>query len=127
MQRETKNPQNYDKRVLSLIIKGGYFNQIMAGEKTIEYREIKPTTYTGLIRLDEQEEAILDADGCPIPMDYDAVELLVGYNTDRNTALVEVTDITIELTGYVFDDRGHEYPHGIVSFHLGEVIEKNIH
>lgn len=114
------------KRVLSLIIKGGYFNQIMAGEKTIEYREIKPTTYTGLIQLDEQGEAILDADGCPIPMDYDAVELLVGYNTDRNTALIEVTDITIELTGYVFDDRGHEYPYGIVSFHLGEVIEKNI-
>ena len=79
------------------------------------------------IELDEQGEAILDADGYPMPMEYDAVELLVGYNTDRNTALVEVTDITIELTGYVFDDRGHEYPHGIVSFHLGEVIEKNIH
>ena len=122
-----RQPKMIDgKRVLSLIIKGGYFNQIMVGEKTIEYREIKPTTYTGLIQLDEQGEAILDADCCPIPMDYDAVELLVGYNTDRNTALVEVTDITIELTGYVFDDRGHEYPHGIVSFHLGEVIEKNI-
>jgi hypothetical protein len=41
---------------------------------------------------------------------YDALRLFVGYNKDREGALVQVTDIT--------------YNEGIVEYHLGLILEK---
>lgn len=89
-------------RVLSLIIKQNYFDAIMQGRKVQEFREIRPTTYKKLIELDEEGYDLLDDNGNAIPIKYDAIRFFVGYNTDRDTALVEIKDAYTEI--FVNDD-----------------------
>ncbi|MCR5849705.1 MAG: GIY-YIG nuclease family protein [Bacteroidaceae bacterium] len=90
-------------KVLSLNIKKIYFDEIMRGEKKIEYRELKQSTLNKYTYLDE-------SDGKRYLRRYDALRLFVGYNKDRESALVQVTDIT--------------YHEGIVEYHLGLILEK---
>ena len=89
-------------KVLTLNIKKTYFDEIISGTKTIEYRELKQTTLNKYAYLDE-------SDGKRYLRRYDALRLFVGYHKDRESALVQVTDIT--------------YNEGIVEYHLGMVLE----
>ena len=89
-------------KVLTLNIKKVYFDEIMSGEKKIEYRELKQTTLNKYTYLDEN-------DGKRYLRRYDALRLFVGYNKDRESALVQVTDTT--------------YNNGIVEYHLGLILE----
>lgn len=90
-------------KVLTFNIKKIYFDEIMSGVKKIEYRELKQTTLNKYTYLDE-------TDGKRYLRRYDALRLFVGYNKDRESALVQVTDIT--------------YNEGIVEYHLGLILEK---
>jgi hypothetical protein len=90
-------------KVLTLNIKKIYFDEIMSGTKKIEYRELKQTTLNKYTYLDE-------TDGKRYLRRYDALRLFVGYHKDRESALVQVTDIT--------------YDEGIVEYHLGMILEK---
>ena len=89
-------------KVLTLNIKKTYFDEIISGTKTIEYRELKQTTLNKYTYLAE-------SDGKRYLRRYDALRLFVGYHKDRESALVQVTDIT--------------YNEGIVEYHLGMVLE----
>lgn len=89
-------------KVLTLNIKKIYFDEIISGIKTIEYRELKQTTLNKYTYLDE-------SDGKRYLRRYDALRLFVGYNKDRESALVQVKDIT--------------YNEGIVEYHLGMILE----
>jgi hypothetical protein len=90
-------------KVLTLNIKKVYFDEIMSGEKKIEYRELKQTTLNKYTYLDE-------SDGKRYLRRYDALRLFVGYHKDRESALVQVTDTT--------------YNNGIVEYHLGLILER---
>ena len=90
-------------KILTLNIKKIYFDEIMSGIKKIEYRELKQTTLNKYTYLDE-------SDGKRYLRRYDALRLFVGYHKDRESALVQVTDIT--------------YNEGIVEYHLGMILEK---
>jgi T5orf172 domain. len=90
-------------KVLTLNIKKVYFDEIMSGVKKIEYRELKQTTLNKYTYLDE-------SDGKRYLRRYDALRLFVGYDKDRESALVQVTDTT--------------YNEGIVEYHLGLILEK---
>ncbi len=89
-------------KVLTLNIKKVYFDKIMSGTKKIEYRELKQTTLNRYTYIDE-------TDGKRYLRRYDALRLFVGYHKDRESALVQVTDIT--------------YNEGLVEYHLGMVLE----
>lgn len=89
-------------RVLTLNIKDMFFQEILSGEKTIEFREIKQTTINKYTYIDQ-------ADGKRYLRPYDVIRFYVGYNKDRDSALVEVTDIT--------------YNEGTVEYHLGRILE----
>lgn len=92
--------------ILSLVIKEVYFKQILTGEKTIEYRELKPTrlgSYTWL-----------DKDGTRYLKKFDAIRLYVGYHKDRDSALIEVLD-----TKYNVDT-------GVIEYYLGKVLEVKV-
>ena len=89
-------------KVLTLNIKKIYFDEIINGTKKIEYRELKQTTLNKYTYLDE-------SDGKRYLRRYDALRLFVGYNKDRESALVQVTDIT--------------YNEGVVEYHLGLILE----
>lgn len=156
---ETPTKQN----TLYLTIKQVYFDQIMAGTKKEEYRDISPTTYKKYIEYDENnyplvDEFYTDDDlewygddilmACKegkFPFEFKKsikfLNLAVGYNKVRDTATVEVTDIT-PLIGknpkgqeirFDFDDEGNTVlnPDGKFCmwqavFHLGEIVEKII-
>lgn len=90
-------------KVLTLNIKKIYFDEIMSGAKKIEYRELKQTTLNKYTYLDE-------SDGKRYLRRYDAIHFFVGYHKDRESALVQVKDIT--------------YNEGIVEYHLGLVLER---
>lgn len=156
-------PEPDNSNTLYLVIKQVYFDQIIAGTKTEEYREVKDTTYKRYIETGDDgsvmfSDAISDEElskysvvddlniynngVCPlIPKNWCYLNLAVGYNKKRDTALVEVVDITFEaatdksgnVVRFDFDesDNFHLSPTGglcqwIAVFHLGKVVRKEI-
>lgn len=104
--RVVKNKSTFNTsglKVLTLNIKKVFFDEIIKGEKKIEYRELKQTTLNKYTYLDE-------SDGKRYLRRYDALRLFVGNNKDRESALVQVKDIT--------------YNEGVVEYHLGIILEK---
>ena len=124
--------ENKEMRVLTLIIKQVYFNMIMSGEKTQEFREVKPTTAKKLVQLDADGFEIVDEDGNAQPVEYDAIRFYVGYNANRDSALVEVKDAYCEI--FVDEDNnvieyeynGHIWVAEQVVYNLGKVLESDI-
>lgn len=149
---------------LYLPIKQVYFDQIIAGTKTEEYRDILQTTYKKYLACDEEgniyynEEILTDEDmdwydeewfmACKdgkfpyyFRKDIKFLNLAVGYNKNRDTAIVEVKSITPRIHPdaegkdyrFDFDGEGRQVmdPNGPFClwqavFHLGKVVEKNI-
>ena len=125
-------------KVLNLIIKQKYFDAILAGRKVQEFREVRPTTIKKLLQLDEEGFEIEDADGNAQPIKYDAIQFYVGYNKDRDSALIEVLGAHCEI----FVDDNNEpitCEHGRdkdgnplvwvaeqVVFDLGKILSHNI-
>ena len=117
--------------ILQLIIKQKFFDEILAGKKKQEFREIRPNTQKKYCELDE-EGYCKEVDGILIPRHYDAIRFYVGYNKDRASALVEVKGAHIEL----FEDENHnliEYDYNgdtyfaaQVVYDLGRVIDKHV-
>lgn len=128
------------ENTLYLPIKQTYFDQIIAGTKKTEEREVKEGItaaryllhdgYGNLVLnpscTDEDEEYYLDDynDGqfpfLPKPFKY--LQLAVGYNKVRDEALVEVTGITFKA-GRVLGQGEKKFAWWIVEFHLGEVVK----
>lgn len=158
---ETKTTQNVveetsdKKNTLYLTIKQTFFDQIIAGTKKEEYREIKDTTYLKYLAHDKEgifyDTSILSEDPGDImiynngeypyiPINYKCLYLAVGYAKERDTATVEVKHITFEVAK---DKQNKEMrfnwneKEGVIPcadgelaiwqvvYHLGEVIELN--
>lgn len=122
-------------KTLNLIITQVYFDQIINGTKTQEFREVKPTTIKKLLQLDEDGYELEDENGNAIPIHYDAIQFYVGYNKDRDSALVEVKDEYCEIfldennepiiyeDGTDKDGNPLEWVAEQVVFNLGKVLE----
>lgn len=165
LEEEIKLPKPDKSNTLYLTIKQVFFDQIIAGTKKEEYREIKETTYKKYIETDEDGNVFFDDnlisesklgeyyaedslyiynDGvCPLLPKNNLfyLNLAVGYNKVRDTALVEVIDISFEIAKdnsgnevrFNIDDSGNVIfaPDGklcewIAVLHLGNIVEKNI-
>lgn len=158
-------PKPDKSNTLYLTIKQVYFDQIISGDKKEEYREVKETTYKKFIETDDEGNVFFDNnlitekklseyyaedslyiynDGvCPLLPKNNLfyLNLAVGYNKVRDTALVEVIDISFEIAKdnsgnevrFNIDDSGNVVfaPDGklcvwIAVLHLGNIVEKNI-
>lgn len=126
---------NYDNmglKVLNLIIKNKYFEAIMSGRKCLEYREIRPQNEKKYVQIDDEGYAIEDENGNSIPINYDAIRFFVGYNADRDTALVEVkgahTEIFVDDEGnpIFYEYKGEPYFAEQVVYDLGKILNTNI-
>lgn len=108
-------------KILTLIIKQKFFDQIISGEKTEETREILPTTQNKYVVLDK-EDAITDI------IEYDAIRFYVGYNKDRDTALVEVKGAMLEEVvdendqPIYFDYKGQRNQMINIVYQLGKIL-----
>lgn len=122
------------KTVVTYIIKQHYFDEILAGRKKKEYRELKATTLKKLVKLDKNGNMQFDENENAIPIHYDAMLLFVGYQKVRDSALVEITGEKEEM---FLDEKGEEvyevledgsrfYPSQI-AYDLGRVLCKEVH
>ena len=85
------------KKVLTLILKTEYFKEILAGTKTQEFREIKPTTEKKYIQFESEGYPVLDEKDNTIPIHYDAIIFYQGYNPDRDSMLAELTGASTQV------------------------------
>ena len=137
---KTETFEGRELKVLNLIIKQHYFDAILDGRKVQEFREVRPTTVKKLVQLDEEGYEITDDNGNGQPIKYDAIRFYVGYNKDRDTALVEVKDAYCEI--FVDDNKeAITYEYGKdpktgepevwvaeqVVFNLGKILETDLH
>lgn len=143
---------------LYLPIKQIYFDAIVEGTKKEEYREIKDTTFKKYLQTwkengdegfiideekispDQELDIMMYNNGVYpfVPIEYNFLYLAVGYEKERDTATVEVTDITFEIAkdkngndvrffwdekeGLRVDKNGDNAMWNVV-YHLGEMIE----
>ena len=113
--------------ILTLSIKQKYFDEILSGTKTHEYREIRPINAKKYItylcggkeyKVDEElpEEGEVELK----PIKYDAIKLLTGaYSGKRPYIIVEVNDI-------VYPYQGEEYLAAQMDYTLGKILEKHL-
>ncbi len=122
---------------LYLPIKQIYFDQILAGTKKEEYREIKEgiTANRYLIKDDKtkyllnpdftdpsKEYFIDDYNNGNFPFmqkEYLFLNLVVGYAKERDEAIVKVTGFSFKPEMI----RANLYAFWTIVFHLGEVVE----
>lgn len=125
------------ENTLYLPIKQVYFDQIIAGTKKEEFREIKEGITANRYLVKNSETKYNLNPDCTIngneyfvddynngnfpflPKEYKYLYLAVGYAKERDTALVEVT-------GYSFQPhmiRANLYAFWVIAYHLGEVVE----
>lgn len=118
--------------ILTLSIKQKFFDEILAGTKKQEFREIRPNSQSKYCELDE-EGYVKEIEGVLLPRKYDAIKFLTGeYKGKRPFIVVEVKNAKIEL----FEDENHElvtytyqgeqYIAAQVVYDLGQVLEKHI-
>ena len=93
-------------KVLTLNIKDVYFQEIVKGYKKQEFREIKPTTINKYTYIDPK-------DGKRWLKHYDVIRFYVGYQRDRESALVEVLNIEFDRDA------------NMIIYSLGQLLEKN--
>lgn len=136
---EQPNKQN----TLYLPIKQSYFDAIIAGTKKAEYREVKEglTANKYLIKdaatgyklnpavaTDPTQRYYVDDyinGGFPfLPREYKYLSLAVGYNKERDTALVEVTGFSFEPQMIREDRTGTpRFAFWTIVYHLGRVVQ----
>lgn len=132
-------PTPTKENTLYLPIKQVYFDEIIAGTKKMEYREIKEgitanrylaKDASGKYRINQDvadpntEYFIDDYNGGHfpfLPREYKYLYLAVGYAKERDTALVEVTGFSFKPEMI----RANLYAFWVIVFHLGDIIELN--
>lgn len=126
-------------RILTLSIKQKYFDEILAGTKTHEYREIRPTNSKKYIVYTCEGNEYSDPHDLPEegavgfkPIKYDAIKFLTGaYTGKRPWALVEVKDAEAYIVtdddgeDIVYEYNGEEYAVAQVEYVLGKVLERS--
>lgn len=137
-----QTPKNSD--VLYLPIKQVYFDEIVSGVKSCEFREVKEgITANKYLLRDNDKKYVLNSDCTSLdrayyiddyndgkfpflPKPYKYLYLAVGYAKDRDTALVEVKDISFEPQMIRYDREGKpRYAFWVIVYHLGKVVELN--
>ncbi len=135
MAAESSKEAPNEMNTLYLPIKQVFFDEIINGTKKIEYREVKSTTAKRYLEYvdgkpclnpectDSSLEYYLDdlnGGKFPfVPKQYKYLSLAVGYNTNRDTAIVEVEKITFKPEKI----RADKYCFWIEEFHIGKVLE----
>lgn len=130
-------------KILNLSIKQKYFDEILAGKKTHEYREIRPSNSGRYIRYVLNGKEYKNPDDMPAEdeepgevtlsaVKYDAIKFLTGeYKGRRPYAIIEVKSSEIQILTdendqeIELEEKGVKYIAAQIDFGLGRVIEKS--
>lgn len=114
-------------KTLTLSIKQQYFDEIKAGTKTFEEREIRPNNISKYCLMKDGDVVIEDGIVKTVP--YDTITLLTGaYKGTRPKMVVKVkSSEVIVLTDeddneIVYELDGQEYVACIIRYELGEIL-----
>lgn len=103
---------------LYLVLKKQYFDEILAGTKTEEYRDFTDFYINRLCLVDEKGE-ILDT------KKYETVKFQMGYNKDAPQMIVEVKDVLIDMDEDVDLDKDMLTTENCnFTIVLGKILEK---
>lgn len=130
--------------ILYLPIKRVFFDDIVSGVKGCEFREVKEGITANKYLLRDSDGKYLPNPECTetdkgyfiddynggkfpfLPKPYKYLYLAVGYAKDRDTALVEVKDISFEPHMIRYDREGKPvYAFWVIAYKLGKVVELN--
>lgn len=126
--------------ILTLSIRKKYFDEILAGTKKTETREVRPNNFKRYCRYLHKGVEYVDVNDIPddnedvaiVPVKYDALKLLTGeYKGKRPYMIVEVKGAdTFFLTDENGEDISYEadgqiYMMTEVDYYLGNIIEKS--
>lgn len=109
-------------RILNLIIKVSFLDEIIAGRKKKETREIRPTNVNQYV--DFKPNGLFDK--CK---EYDAIQFWGGYNKDRKGALVEVLGSELIVfkdemgRDLTYEVAGEKYVQCQIEYVLGKVLK----
>lgn len=124
------------ENTLYLPIKQIYFDQIIAGTKTEEFREIKEgITANRYLSKDENGKYILNQEVTDpqkeyfiddynngnfpfLPRQYKYLNIVVGYAKERDTAIVDVVGFSFKPEMI----RANMYAFWIIAFQLGQIM-----
>ena len=126
-------------KILTLSIKQKYFDEIMAGTKKQEFREIRPSNGKKYFNYacdgkeyEDGEDLPEDGEVTLSPVKYDAIKFLTGeYKGKRPFAIVQVKSAEVQILtdddgeDVVYMHEGEEYLAAQIVYDLGEVIEKS--
>lgn len=116
---------------LTLSIKQEFFDKILAGTKTIETREIRPSNMTKYCQVDEEGFVIENENGIEA-VKYDTITFLTGaYSGKRPKMVVNVKSAQVLLLEdeetheliMLKDEQNEEYFAAVVEYKLAEIIE----
>ena len=130
--------------ILTLSLKRKYFDEILAGKKTHEYREVRPSNtkkYVHLLcegKFYEDNDPAFDETNPDSPVEivakkYDAIRFYTGaYSGKRPYMLVEVKEAEAFIESddegndlVPKDGNGEEYVAVTVDYTLGQILEVN--
>lgn len=133
-----------EKKVLNLSIKQNYFDEIVAGTKTHEYRDVTPGTERKYVYFELDGKFVAESSMLPPsrklskdvilhPIKYEQIKLSTGaYSGKRPYIIVEVLDAKIAFDEdgdgnrmTLEDDYGTEYLAAQMDYTLGKIIEKS--
>lgn len=130
-------------KVLTLSIRQKWFDEIISGKKTQEYREIRPSNSSRYIRYVLNGKEYKNPDDMPtedeepgevalLAVKYDAIKFLTGeYKGKRPYAIIEVKSSEIQILTdendqeIELEEKGVKYIAAQMVYSLGRVIEKS--
>lgn len=130
-------------KVLTLSIKQKWFDEIVAGKKTQEFREIRPSNSHKYIRYVLNGREYKNPEDMPSEEDepgevtlssvkYDAIKFLTGeYKGKRPYIVVEVKSKEIQILTdendkeIELEEKGVKYIAAQIVYNLGKIIEKS--
>lgn len=115
---------------LTLSIKQEFFDQIKAGTKTFEEREIRPNNVKRYCEVDSEGYVVDDRLGNPKTRDYDTITFLTGaYKGTRPKIVVQVKKsqviILTDKNGkdLTYTQNGKTYIVSVIRYELGKILE----
>lgn len=136
----SSNTQEVSKKTLTLSIRQQFFDEIVAGTKNFEERDVKPTTYRQLVYFvadgvtfecfedvpENAKEIFIE------PIRYEQLKLLTGaYTGKRPYAVVNVENAHVEMLvdgdkqAFLNMADGRQFPASVVVYDLGEIVERS--
>lgn len=116
---------------LTLSIKQIFFDEILAGTKTIETREIRPNSNKKYCEVDEDGYILTYEDDTIMPRNYETITFLTGAYVGirprmvvevKGAEIFEVEDENGDLITY--EHKGETYNTAFIDYHLGDILEK---